>query len=236
MSVIHALTRSLTDALTHMCAHTAHSTHVHHSARNFTVDGPLVLGGDKLFAGSSSFLYALNTLDGAIQWQATGCGRGVLEAGGATLFLLSVDDTSVIALHTTDGSIKWQQANVTGFSGRSLSISGTSLYFVCSDAVFALHTTDGSIKWQTGISSDAGVVSPDAATLFVFVHGMVDGSDGSAAAVNTLDGTILWQQQFDESVYGVMPSSDGTRLFVTTERGETKPGSYLSAVNAVPPT
>ncbi len=79
------------------------------------------------------------------------------------------------------------------------------------------------------------MLSPDAATLFVVGGDGPIGFGGSTAAVNTLDGTILWQQQFDESVDGVLPSSDGTRLFVTTERVQAPSGRYLSAVNAVPP-
>jgi outer membrane protein assembly factor BamB len=205
--------------------------------------------GATLFVGAAdNNVYALKTADGSLLWKyntgAAVTSSPILSADGATLFVGSHGDVrgdNMYALDTTDGSLLWKaalcDAECDGVnSSPTLSADGATL-FVSSDDWFvsALNTADGSRRWRFGkaaLKSTSPTLSSDGAALFI---GNSLGScnhppppyspaqcQNTVQALNTTDGSLLWQYSTGGYVYtSPTLSADGTKLFVGSTTDST---------------
>lgn len=162
---------------------------------------PLTANDAVYFGSSDGYFYAVNKLTGTLIWKfATG---GMINQSGASLvdgiLYFGSRDGNLYAVNAVDGTLAWKYDT----GGISLEMSSPTVKdgvvyiggwykmdFQTAGSVYAVEASTGRLIWEklqnVGFSS-----SPFVSSNRLFITG----DDGNITALNTADGSILWQQK-----------------------------------------
>lgn len=172
------------------------------------LSGGLSVSDDRIYIGSDkAIVYALNTADGSVAWQARVAGeamsRPVISDG---IVLIHTSNGQLQALNKSDGAVKW----TVNLDMPSLSLRGESAPAVAFGAaivggdngrVSAVLIQQGQLIWQQRISQPSGASEidrlNDVDTTPVIVEGIVYalGYNGNLTALDLSSGEIIWQRE-----------------------------------------
>ena len=172
------------------------------------LSGGLTVDGAHLYVGSEKAkVFALNTSDGSIAWQAKVAGealsRPVISDG---LVLVHTSNGMLQALNEADGAVKW----TVNLDMPSLSLRGESAPATAFGAaivggdngrVSAVLMQQGQIIWQQRISQATGATEidrlSDVDTTPVIVNGVVYALayNGNLTALDLRSGQIMWKRE-----------------------------------------
>ncbi|EPF15235.1 MULTISPECIES: outer membrane protein assembly factor BamB [Cedecea] len=172
------------------------------------LSGGLTVDGAHLYVGSEKAkVFALNTSDGSIAWQAKVAGealsRPVISDG---LVLIHTSNGMLQALNEADGAVKW----TVNLDMPSLSLRGESAPATAFGAaivggdngrVSAVLMQQGQIIWQQRISQATGATEidrlSDVDTTPVIVNGVVYALayNGNLTALDLRSGQIMWKRE-----------------------------------------
>lgn len=172
------------------------------------LSGGLTVDGAHLYVGSEKAkVFALNTSDGSIAWQAKVAGealsRPVISDG---LVLVHTSNGMLQALNEADGAVKW----TVNLDMPSLSLRGESAPATAFGAaivggdngrVSAVLMRQGQIIWQQRISQATGATEidrlSDVDTTPVIVNGVVYALayNGNLTALDLRSGQIMWKRE-----------------------------------------
>jgi outer membrane protein assembly factor BamB len=159
--------------------------------------------------------------DGEVVWEfqqpddpESGLETGAFLApavAGDTVYARS--PTHLYALDAADGAVKWDRTDVAG--GVPTVVDGT-IYLSTGEKVVAHSTVDGSKEWESRVGSANPVAVAD---------GIVYASDGTLHALDTTDGSVLWETELP----GSKATPDGYR------KPEGLPSGMMSFSFSAPP-
>ncbi len=166
---------------------------------NITMEGA---GQGLVYVASwdDSSLYALNTSDGTVKWQAPLGLVGSVSLTSDTLYVSSASAT-IYALDPEDGTVKWQvqmSGHIRDFDTRVQEAQQGLLYVSqTQDGIYALNTSDGSVKWHSasgGLAQgiDFSVLGASNGAVYLDVFNNNVPNPDTLYALNTADGSLLW--------------------------------------------
>lgn len=171
------------------------------------LSGGLTVSGSKVYVGSEkAVVYALNTSDGQVAWQAKVAGEALSRPVVADgLVLIHTSNGQLQALNEADGAIKWTvNLDVPSLSLRGESAPATAFGAAIvggdSGRVSAVLMQQGQLIWQQRISQPMGATEidrlNDVDTTPVIVENVVYalGYNGSLSALDLRSGQILWKR------------------------------------------
>jgi outer membrane protein assembly factor BamB len=198
--------------------------------------GPVALGiyasaNNKEGEPVSHNVFSLNAQTGQLRWQDTNKHQYGTPLVESSTVYVGAADHKVYALDAGTGSIKWTRAlrtfpNLVGVEDGLLFVGSNAFDQTVAtpqpDAVYALDTSTGAIKWKSAVM---GFIS----TLINHVIYLTT-SDNRLYALNSSDGSALWQFQADAapSVIGVENGQIGV-LAVQNTFGSFADFSMLNA-------
>jgi outer membrane protein assembly factor BamB len=172
------------------------------------LSGGLAVSGDRIYIGSEkAVVYALNTADGNVAWQARvaseAMSRPVISDG---MVLIHTSNGQLQALNESDGVVKW----TINLDKPSLSLRGESAPAIAFGAaifggdngyVSAILIRQSQLIWQQRISQPSGATEierlNDIDTTPVIVEGIVYalGYNGNLTALDLRSGQIIWKRE-----------------------------------------
>lgn len=172
------------------------------------LSGGITVSGDRLYIGSErGQVYALNTSDGAIVWQAKAAGealsRPVVSDG---LVLIHTSNGMLQGLDQATGAVKWTvnldmpALSLRGESAPSVAFGG-AIVGGDNGRVSAVILNQGQLIWQQRISQPSGATEidrlSDVDTTPVIVNGVVYALayNGNLSALDLRSGQILWKRE-----------------------------------------
>lgn len=176
--------------------------------RSAMLSGGITVSGDRLYIGSErGQVYALNTSDGAIAWQAKAAGealsRPVVSDG---LVLIHTSNGMLQGLDQATGAVKWTvnldmpALSLRGESAPSVAFGG-AIVGGDNGRVSAVILNQGQLIWQQRISQPSGATEidrlSDVDTTPVIVNGVVYALayNGNLTALDLRSGQILWKRE-----------------------------------------
>ncbi|MCP1064711.1 outer membrane protein assembly factor BamB [Serratia symbiotica] len=179
------------------------------SSRLFELlSGGLAVSGDRIYIGSEkAVVYALNTADGGVAWQARVAGeamsRPVISDG---MVLIHTSNGQLQALNESDGTVKWTvnlDMPLLSLRGESAPAMAFGAAIVGGDngRVSAVLMQQGQLIWQQRISQPSGATEidrlNDVDTTPVIVEGIVYalGYNGNLTALDLGSGQIMWKRE-----------------------------------------
>lgn len=172
------------------------------------LSGGLAVSGNRIYIGSEkAIVYALNTADGNVAWQARVAGeamsRPVISDG---MVLIHTSNGQLQALNEFDGAVKW----TINLDMPSLSLRGESTAALAFGAaiiggdngrVSAVLMQQGQLIWQQRISQPSCATEinclNDVDSTPVIVEGIVYalGYNGNLTALDLRSGQIIWKRE-----------------------------------------
>ncbi len=172
------------------------------------LSGGITVSGDRLYIGSErGQVYALNTSDGSIVWQAKAAGealsRPVVSDG---LVLIHTSNGMLQGLDQATGAVKWTvnldmpALSLRGESAPSVAFGG-AIVGGDNGRVSAVIMNQGQLIWQQRISQPSGATEidrlSDVDTTPIIVNGVVYALayNGNLSALDLRSGQILWKRE-----------------------------------------
>lgn len=172
------------------------------------LSGGLTVNGGHIFIGTEKAkVFALNSSDGSIAWQANVAGealsRPVVSDG---MVLIHTSNGILQALNETDGAVKWSvnlDMPALSLRGESAPATAFGAAIVGGDngRVSAVLMQQGQIIWQQRISQATGATEidrlSDVDTTPVIVNGVVYALayNGNLTALDLRSGQIIWKRE-----------------------------------------
>jgi outer membrane protein assembly factor BamB len=177
-----------------------------------TVEGgieapPTVVDGIVYVATDENRVYALDTEEGAEQWQFKRTAGDTLRAApavaGDAVYVGALSTTTdgrvsgLYALNRADGSQRWVQ-QTRGGVGEAPVVVDDTIYSVTVDGwLTARNTSDGSRQWRQTVAGDAPSGGPVVVDDTIYAAG-TSGFDGTAVAVDRTTGDDLWRTELED--------------------------------------
>ena len=178
------------------------------SNRSALLSGGVTVAGSNAYVGSEkAVVYALNTSDGTLAWQAKAAGevlsRPVVSDG---MVLVHTSNGQLQAFNEADGAVKWTvnlDLPALSLRGESAPSTAYGAAIVGGDngRVNAVLMQQGQLIWQQRISQPSGATEidrlNDVDTTPVIVDGVVYalGYNGNLAALDLRSGQIMWKRE-----------------------------------------
>lgn len=187
--------------------------------------------GVVFIGGLDSALHALRANDGTELWrfQTLGPVEGTPVVSRGVVYV-GADDGALYAIDTATGRMLWRFATVAEVV-RPAVVTADSVYLVnADDTVFAVNRTSGSQRWRYHREAPGGITASGHAGLRLEGDRLYTGfSDGAVVAIDTGDGTPVWER--DTSSDGDSPdgASDGHRAIDVDTTPVLLDGSLFAA-------
>ena len=191
------------------------------------LSGGLTVEGSHVYVGSEKAkVFALNTSDGSIAWQAKVAGealsRPVVSDG---VVLIHTSNGMLQALNEADGAVKWSvnlDMPALSLRGESAPATAFGAAIVGGDngRVSAVLMQQGQLIWQQRISQATGATEidrlSDVDTTPVIVNGVVYALayNGNLTALDLRSGQIMWKREMGSVNDFIV---DGNRIYLVDQ-------------------
>ncbi|MCR3755938.1 MAG: outer membrane protein assembly factor BamB [Sodalis sp. Psp] len=197
-------------------------------SRPAQLSGGLTAAGTRVYLGSElAKVYALNTQDGSISWEASVAGEALSTpvVSDGTL-LVHTSNGMLQALNETNGAIKWTvNLDVPPLTLRGVSSPttafGAAIVGGDNGRVSAVLINQGQLIWQQRISHLNGMTEiarlNDVKTTPVVVNGVVYALayNGNLVALDLYSGQVLWSREKIGSTTNLLV--DGSRIYLVDQ-------------------
>lgn len=195
--------------------------------RSALLSGGVTVSGSHLYVGSErAMIYALNTADGTIAWQARVAGEALASPVASDgLVLVHTSNGILQALNENDGSVKWTvNLDVSALSLRGESAPATAFGAAIiggdNGRVSAVMMDQGQMIWQQRIARTTGATEidriSDVDTTPVVQNGVVYAIayNGNMVALDLRSGQIMWKRELGSVNDFVI---DGDRIYLVDQ-------------------
>lgn len=188
--------------------------------------GLTVDGGHVYVCTEKAKVFALNTSDGSIAWQATVVGEALSRPGVSNgVVLIHTSNGMLQALNEADGAVKWSvnlDMPALSLRGESAPATAFGAAIVGDDngRVSAVLMQQGQIIWQQRISQATGATEidllSDVDTTPVIVNGVVYALayNGNLTALDLRSGQIMWKREMGSVNDFIV---DGNRIYLVDQ-------------------
>lgn len=176
---------------------------------------PVIVGDYVYFGSGDNYLYALNKKTGDDIWKyKTGNSISTTPAIDNGIIYFGSDDQRLYALNTNDSSMKWEFQTGNAIKS-SPTIFNNIIYFGSDDGKIYAVNINGEKVWEYNTGS---VVRSSAAINNITLYMGTD--NGNFYALNTMDGSVLWKYDFDDSIKSsALLDSDDNSIFIDSNNG-----------------
>ena len=151
-----------------------------------------------VFVGSEdSGLYALRDTDGAVQWRFQALGRvdGTPAIVEDELYFGCMDG-ALYSVNARTGSLRWRHGTPAEIRRPPVVVGDAVCFVNGDDTVACVSRADGHRRWRYRRTPPGGITGSGHAGLLLSGTRIYTGfSDGTVAALDARDGSLIWQQE-----------------------------------------